>query len=73
MATFPERLVQLKIEKNLLQKNIAKETDVSLRAYRYYETGEKEPTLGVLIKLADYFDVSLDWLTGRSETRERQP
>lgn len=67
MAAFSERLVQLKTERKLLQKNIASDIGLSLRAYQYYEKGQKEPTLSVLLKLADYFDVSLDYLVGRTD------
>lgn len=66
MSNLSERLVQLKAERNLLQKNIAKDTGISLRAYRYYEKGERQPDSETLIKIADYFNVSLDYLTGRT-------
>ena len=69
--TFPERLLQLKQERKLLQKDIAASIGLSLRGYQYYEKGQKEPTLSVLIRLADYFDVSLDYLVGRSDDPTR--
>lgn len=69
MSSFSERLQQLKIERNLLQKDIANDNNISLRAYQYYERGQREPTLSVLVTLATYFDVSLDYLTGRIENR----
>lgn len=67
MANFCERLNELKSSKNLLQKDIAKDVQLSVRAYQYYERGDREPNLSTLIKLADYFEVSLDYLVGRSE------
>lgn len=70
--TFPERLLQLKQERKLLQKDIAASIGLSLRGYQYYEKGQKEPTLSVLIRLADFFDVSLDYLVGRSDDPERR-
>lgn len=70
--TFPERLLQLKQERKLLQKDIAASIGLSLRGYQYYEKGQKEPTLSVLIRLADFFDVSLDYLVGRSEDPARR-
>ena len=70
--TFPERLLQLKQERKLLQKDIAASIGLSLRGYQYYEKGQKEPTLSVLIRLADFFDVSLDYLVGRSEDPSRK-
>lgn len=41
------------------------------RGYRKYEAGDSEPTLSVIIALADYFDVSLDYLCGRSDDPAR--
>lgn len=67
MPTLSERLKQLKTERNLLQKNISKDTKLSLRSYQYYEKGERKPDSDTLIILADYFDVSIDYLVGRTE------
>ena len=69
--TFSERICQLKLERKLLQKDIAAAIGLSLRAYQYYEKGQKEPTLSVVIRLADFFDVSLDYLVGRSDDPTR--
>lgn len=65
--SFPERLIQIKNDRNLLQKDIAAAVGLSVRAYQYYEKGQKEPTLSVLIRLSDFFGVSLDYLCGRSD------
>ncbi|MDD4565367.1 MAG: helix-turn-helix transcriptional regulator [Eubacteriales bacterium] len=66
MCSFTKRLAKLKLERNLLQKTIADNINVSLRAYQYYERGQREPQMSVLIALADYFDVSIDYLVGRT-------
>ena len=71
MATLNERLQELRLEKNLSQTYLASSVGLSLRAYQYYERGQRQPTADVLISLADYFDVSLDYLVGRSDRRER--
>ena len=68
MATFPERIIQIKTEKKLMQKDIAAGIGVHVRTYQYYEKNQKEPTLSVLIALAD---VSLDYLVGRSDDPTR--
>ena len=39
--------------------------------YRRYEKKEREPDASVLVQIADFYDVSLDYLVGRSEKRER--
>ena len=67
MNKLYNRLIKLKKDKNLLQKDIAKDVNLSLRAYQYYERGQREPTASVLIALADYFDVSIDYLVGRTD------
>ena len=71
MSNFSERLQQLKAEHNILQKNIAIDNNISLRAYQYYERGEREPNLTVLIKLARYFNVSIDYLVGETDDPKR--
>lgn len=72
MSLFSDRLKLLKTNKKLLQKDIAAAIGISLRAYQYYETDTKEPTMSKLIALADYFNVSLDYLVGRSDVMERR-
>ena len=72
MSTFPERIIHIRTAKKLLQKDIAASIGVHVRTYQYYEKGQKEPTLSVLISLADYFDVSLDYLVGRSDDPGRR-
>ena len=72
VMSFSDRIIQLKKERKLLQKDIASSVGLSLRAYQYYEKGQKEPTLSVLLRLADYFGVSLDYLVGLSDTPERR-
>ncbi|NBK18451.1 helix-turn-helix transcriptional regulator [Anaerotruncus sp. 1XD42-93] len=71
MSTLNERLIQLKNERGLLQKDIARDVGLALRTYQYYETGQRKPDSDTLIALADYFDVSLDYLVGRSDDPAR--
>jgi len=68
MSTFSDRLKELRSSKKLSQLDLAKEIGVSQRAVSYYELGEEDiPTLEVLIKIADFFDVTLDYLVGRRD------
>lgn len=71
MIKLPERLLTLRQEQNLSQKSLVKEMGLALNTYVRYERGEREPTASVLIQMADFYDVSLDYLVGRSEKRER--
>lgn len=71
MAKLNERLIELKEQKSILQKDIAEQVGVSLRSYQRYEYGDRQPTADILIALADYFDVSIDYLVGRSDNPKR--
>ena len=58
--------------RKVTQKQAATAANVSESMYQFYEYGRNEPTASVLIALADYFDVSLDYLVGRSDDPERR-
>lgn len=53
--------------KKATQKQAADAAGVSESMYQFYEYGRNEPTASVLIALADFFGVSLDYLVGRSD------
>lgn len=52
------------------QKQAAAAAGISETMYQYYEYGRSEPTAHILISLADYFNVSLDYLVGRTDIPE---
>lgn len=58
-------LKNLRKSKNLSQSEVAKIINKTTSAYGYYEVERNEPDLQSLIKLADYYDVSIDFLVGR--------
>lgn len=62
---FFENLKILRKQSNLTQRKIAEMLDVSERAYQHYEGGTREPNIEKLIKLADIFNVSIDYLVCR--------
>ena len=60
---------ELRAEKRKTQRELAEFLGMKLRGYQCYEMGETEPSLDKLFRLADYYQVSLDYLTGRTEQR----
>lgn len=58
-------LKNLRNANNLSQYQVAKVINKTTSAYGYYEVGRNDPDIETLIKLADYFNVSLDYLCGR--------
>ena len=70
--SFSERLVLLRKSHSLTQKKLAAEMGLSELAIQNYESQRRKPAFDVLIALADYFDVSLDYLVGRSEDPRRR-
>ena len=71
--TFGQRLGMLRKERGYTQKTFAQELSVTERCIRAYENETRHPDYFGLIALADYFNVSLDYLVGRSDRRERNP
>jgi len=67
MITFGERVRELRKEKGLSQIELAKNVGVGKSVISLWELNECEPTLSKLIALADFFNVTLDYLAGREE------
>ena len=63
---FEERLKQLREKAHQSQKETAVALGITPRQYQRFESGEQRPGYDNLIRIADHFQVSLDWLTGRS-------
>lgn len=63
---FPRILTLLRDEHGLSQKKVAKDLNVSQALLSHYENGKRECSLDFLIKTAEYFDVSCDYLLGRT-------
>jgi len=72
MSVFADRLKECRKKKNKTQREVAGDLGITEVGYQNYELCKNEPTMGVLNKLADYFDVSIDYLTGRSDNLKRQ-
>ncbi len=71
MPRFHERLKKLRIAKGITQKEMARYLNVIEQAYQRYEYGKREPKYDVAIIIADFFDVSLDYLMGRTDSPAR--
>lgn len=65
MSKFSTRLNELKKNSNTSNQELAEAIGISVRGLQFYLSGEKEPTMSKLIKIADFFNVSLDYLTNR--------
>lgn len=67
MQTLADQFKKIRVEMKLTQKQVADGIGIAEQAYQRYEYGRTNPSASVLIALADYFGVSLDYLTGRSD------
>ncbi len=67
MKIFQERLIEQRKLNGLTQRQIADYLNIAQPSYIRYENGTSEPSLENLVKLADCFDVSVDYLLGREE------
>ena len=65
--TFPDALKRFRNEYGLTQKDVASALGIQESAYRRYELGRTAPSVCVLAKIADAYDVSADYLLGRTD------
>ncbi|MDU0963582.1 MAG: helix-turn-helix transcriptional regulator [Peptostreptococcus anaerobius] len=68
-VTFGGRLRTLREEQNLTQTELAKKFNMSPPSISQYEKDIRSPDFTLLLKLADFFDVSTDYLLGRTNLR----
>ncbi|BCK84175.1 hypothetical protein MM59RIKEN_14940 [Pusillibacter faecalis] len=69
--TFSEHLFYLRERRKLKQSDVADAIGITVRGYRNYERGTREPAMSTLIALADFYGISLDELVCRR--REGEP
>ena len=65
--TFNEQLIALRMENGFSRPQLAERLNVSARLISYWENGQRECDFDMLIKIADLFSVSVDYLLGRKE------
>ena len=70
MSQFSERLRELRQSKGITQKQLSTILKLSDRNYQRYEYGEREPTASTLLSIANFFNVSIDFIVGRTENSE---
>ena len=67
MQILAKRLKELREVIGIYQRELAEILDMSFRGYQNYETGQSEPKLATLVAIADYYQVSIDYLVGRTD------
>ncbi len=67
------RIRDMREDKDLNQTQVAKYLEMSQTGYSKYETGENDIPTAVLIKLARFYNTSIDYLLGETEIKERYP
>ena len=70
MEIFAERIRELRLEHGLTQEEVGEIIGVKRYSIYSYEKGRACPEMKGLAALADYFDVSMDYLAGRTDKRE---
>ena len=65
-----ERLKQCRKEKGFTQREVAIYCDITEKTYQNYELMTREPKVEILLNIADVFEVSLDYLLGRTEKKQ---
>ena len=63
-------LKQIRKERNLNQLKVAMDLNISREALSHYENGKREPTLDMLNKMSEYFNVSIDFLINGEEFKK---
>lgn len=70
MSTFQDRIKQLRTEKGITQQDLSDKLGITKSILSKYENGHREPGREILNSLADFFDVSVDYLLGRTDRKE---
>ena len=72
MPTFADRLKEIRKSKGITQKAVAEYLGIQTAPYQHYEYGKREPNHEKTIKLAEYFNVSTDYLLGLTDCPDRK-
>lgn len=66
-----ERIRNLREDRDMTQSQIGEYLHISQRAYAHYEAGTRDIPVEILIKLADFYNVNLDYLVNRTNKKEK--
>lgn len=66
-----KRLKEIRKERKITAKQLAKVLNVSESTISLYENGKREPDLKTLLNIAEYFNVSVDYLIGKTDEKEK--
>lgn len=67
MNKFAERFKEIRLENGLTRAAVAEKLNVSARLIAYWESGQRECDFDMLIKIANFFSVSTDYLLGKTD------
>ena len=72
VVAFAKRFNALREAAGMSRANLARDLRVPYTQLHQWSSGKNCPSMHYLVKIADYFDVSLDWLVGRSDDQKRR-
>ena len=65
-----QRIQALRTDADMSQRQLSEILHISQRSYSHYETGSRNIPVEMLIRLANYYDISVDYLVGRTDKKE---
>lgn len=65
-----QHIQDLRIDADMSQRELSEILHISQRSYSHYETGSRNIPIEMLIRLANYYEISLDYLVGRTDNKK---
>ena len=65
-----QRIQDLRIDADMSQRELSEILHISQRSYSHYETGSRNIPIEMLIRLVNYYEISLDYLVGRTDNKK---
>ncbi len=67
------RLKEIREDRDITQKTLSEYLNIKQNTYSQYENGQRQLPIDILIRLADFFDTSTDYILGITDVSERYP